>query len=134
LRIIKKLHTTLSEFESTIQSLMNDKANNLSTAVNIGGNNITQSQDNEKLKSLLAASETKYNKLKVQAESVVEKANKHIVTLTANHSKDLTAWKAKFVTLETRAHCAEQTLAAKEFQNQELLRICDEMIAKLEQK
>jgi len=131
----KKLQTKLTEYEATVQLLIQEKEQTKAISSTINGANTSAIvQENVQIKSMLTASETKYNKLKVQAEGIVDKANKHIATLTANHTKDLTAWKAKFVILETRANCAEQALAAKELQNQELLKICEEMISKLEQK
>ncbi|KAI9202595.1 transforming acidic coiled-coil-containing protein-domain containing protein [Polychytrium aggregatum] len=84
-----------------------------------------------KTRSELANSERRFDTLRAHAEEKLESANIEIARVRASHEKDMSAQRAKLQRAELQIKSIEKTVETKTLENQELTKLCDELLEKL---
>ncbi|KAI9089448.1 transforming acidic coiled-coil-containing protein-domain containing protein [Phlyctochytrium arcticum] len=88
----------------------------------------------ENLKAEVVRANERFEGLKKHAESKLEEANTEMTRIRAAYDKEVSALKAKLSRSEVQMSTLERTIESKTQENQELTKICDSLVAQLEER
>ena len=88
----------------------------------------------DQLRNEVSTWEAKYDKLKRHAQDKLDLANTEITKVRSTTEKEHVTLKSKLSRLELHVQSLEQTVETKKRENQELTRMCDELMAQLDSK
>jgi len=89
---------------------------------------------NDQLRNEVSTWEVKYDKLKRHAQEKLDLANSEILKIRNSSEKELVSLKSRLSRAEVAAKSLEQTVESKRRENEELTRICDELMTQLDKK
>ena len=101
----------------------------------------TAKRNEESLRTIIASlkndvliSEERYEKLKAHAESKIEEANQQVSKIREGFENEVSTLKVKLSRSEMKINSLENLVESKTKENEELVKICDELIQKMDSK
>jgi len=90
-------------------------------------------RNSEELNTKLAKSEEKYDKLKTQAEQKIDSANTVIAKVRKQQEIDIAGLQASLKVAQLKVDGLEKEIQQKNVDNEQLTKLCDDLIAKVSQ-
>ncbi|RKP18802.1 TACC-domain-containing protein [Rozella allomycis CSF55] len=127
-----RLETEISTIKNSFRDLHNRYEDVKIITETYRKNEETLKENIKVLQNDVIASEERYETLKRHAETKIEEANKEIAKVRASYEMELALIRSKWSNSEITIKSLEETIATKTKENQELMKICDQLIQKME--
>jgi len=82
----------------------------------------------------LASQESRFEKLRLHAETKLDSASEKLAQVKSDAAREVALISAKLQKAEARVQSLEEELQDKENKNKDLLVICDELLARIDKK